>query len=141
MVVKLSVSSFASAFLTTRSSFYINLPIGGFAAGIILIIFTTPKASYSEETRNAPRLEKLLQMDLIGTGLILAAVICLLLALEWGGVTKPWNSSDVIGTLIGFGLITVLFVLVEWWQGSRALLLARILQRREVWSGCIFSFL
>lgn len=86
-------------------------------------------------------MEKFLQMDLIGTGLILAAVICLLLALGWGGVQKPWKSSDVIGTLIGFGLITILFGLVEWWQGPRALLLGRILKRREVWSGCLFNFL
>ena len=141
MVVWMPFSTLAYTSLTTHFSFYINLPIGGFAAAIIFMIFTTPKASYSEEARIATRLEKFLQMDLIGTGLILAAVICLLLALEWGGVVKPWNSSDVIGTLIGFGSITVLFGLVEWWQGPRALLLARILKRREVWSGCVFSFL
>lgn len=141
MVVWISSSSLPSTFLTTQSSFYINLPIGGFAAGIILLIFTTPKASYSDETRNAPLMEKFLQMDLIGTGLILAAVICLLLALGWGGVEKSWKSSDVIGTLIGFGLITISFGLVELWQGPRALLLGRILKRREVWSGCMFSFL
>lgn len=79
-------------------------------------------------------------MDLPGTCLVLAAVICLLLALGWGGVEKPWGSADVIGTLVGFGVITVVFGLVERWQGNRALLLGRILRRREVWSGCLFSF-
>lgn len=103
--------------------------------------FTTPKASYSEEARSATYREKFLQMDLIGTALILAAVVCLLLALQWGGVSKSWKSADVIGTLVGFGLITILFGLVEWWQGPRALLLARVLKRREVWSGCLFNFL
>lgn len=80
-------------------------------------------------------------MDLIGTSLVLAAVTCLLLALQWGGVTKAWSDSEVIGTLVGFGLITILFVGVEWWQGDRALLLARVLKRREVWTGCMFNFL
>ena len=141
VVWKSSSPSLPSTFLITHSSFYINLPIGGFAAGIILLIFTTPKASYSDEARNTPLKEKFLQMDLIGTGLIFAAVICLLLALGWGGVQKTWKSSDVIGTLIGFGLITIAFGLVERWQGPRALLLGRIIRRREVWSGCIFCFL
>lgn len=141
MVVRAALSSLTSTYLTTHPSFYINLPIGGFAAAIVALIFTTPKASYSEEARNTPRWEKFLQMDLIGTGLIMAAVICLLLALEWGGVLKAWNSSDVIGTLIGFCLISIAFGLVEWWQGPRALLLPRIIKRREVWSGCLFSFL
>ncbi len=108
---------------------------------IILFIFKSPKGSVSEEAHNASYKEKLLQMDLIGAGLILAAVVCLLLALQWGGVTNPWNSSEVIGTFVGFGLITIVFLVVEWWQGSRALILPRILKKREIWSGSAFSFL
>ena len=80
-------------------------------------------------------------MDLPGTSLILAAVICVLLALEWGGVKKPWNSTEVVGTLVGFGTILIVFAFVEYFQGNRALLLGRILRRREVWTGCLFSFL
>jgi hypothetical protein len=40
-------------------------------------------------------------MDLPGALLILAAVVCYLLALQWGGTTKPWNSPDVYGKKIG----------------------------------------
>jgi hypothetical protein len=80
-------------------------------------------------------------MDLIGTSTIMAAVVCLLLALQWGGVAKAWNSVDVIGTLVGFGLIAILFLVIEWWQGERALLLPSVLRRQEVWSGGLFSFL
>lgn len=80
-------------------------------------------------------------MDLPGAFLVLAAVVCYLLALQWGGTTKPWSSRDVYGTIIAFGLIMVLFVVVEWWQGDRALLVPYLLKNRVIWVGCLFGFL
>lgn len=71
-------------------------------------------------------------MDLLGTFTIMAAVVCYLLALQWGGVTKSWRNSDVIGTLIGFGLLLILFVIIEWYMGERALIPGRILKDRNV---------
>ncbi|KAF9634907.1 hypothetical protein BFW01_g5802 [Lasiodiplodia theobromae] len=123
-----------------RWCFYINLPIGGVAVAIIVVILKTPEASVSEEARRASPLEKLLHMDLPGFFVVMAAVVCLLLALQWGGVTKDWDSPDVIGTLVGFALITVLFLVIEWWQGPRGMLSPQILKRREIWAGCLFSF-
>ncbi|KAI9841202.1 MAG: hypothetical protein M1837_000929 [Sclerophora amabilis] len=120
-----------------RWCFYINLPIGGVSAAIIVILFQTPKAARPVQAR---MVEKLLQMDLLGTFTIMAAVVCYLLAVQWGGVTKPWGSSDVIGTLIGFGLLMIVFCFVEWYQGERALMLPHLLRQRTVLIGCIFSF-
>lgn len=80
-------------------------------------------------------------MDIPGFFVVLGGVICLLLAFQWGGVSKPWKSADVIGTIVGFGVIVILFLVIEWWQGPRALLTPWILGRREVWTGCLFSFL
>lgn len=122
-------------------SFYINLPIGGVAAGIIILIFQTPKASISETSRATPLSDKILQMDPLGFVLILGAIICFLLALQWGGTTKPWGSPDVVGTVVGFALMVILFIATEWIQGPRAMLPSDVLKRREVWSGAIFSFL
>lgn len=67
--------------------------------------------------------EKVLQMDLPGTVIILGAVVCYLFAFQWGGTSKPWNSADVIGTLVGFAVLAVVFCIVEWRSGSKALLL------------------
>ena len=61
-------------------------------------------------------------MDPLGSFTIMAAVICFLLALQWGGVTKPWSDPSVIGTFFGFGLLLIIFGLVEWFKGDRALL-------------------
>ena len=85
--------------------------------------------------------EKFLQMDPLGTVTILAAVVCYILALQWGGTTKPWNSSPVIGTLIGFVLLLVVFGLVEWKMGDRAVLQGRFLKQRAILVNLIYIFL
>ncbi|KAA8648074.1 hypothetical protein EYZ11_007073 [Aspergillus tanneri] len=123
-----------------RWCFFINLPIGGLSAAIILLTFKTPRMSRTEKDANAPWLEKVRQMDLVGTFTIMAGVVCLLLALQWGGVAKNWSSAPVIGTLIGFGLITLAFLVIEYLQGDRALLVPHILKKRVVYMGCIVSF-
>ena len=40
-------------------------------------------------------------IDYIGTIVFLGFMTSLSLALQWGGNAKPWNSADVISTLVG----------------------------------------
>lgn len=80
-------------------------------------------------------------MDLLGTFTIMAAIICYILALQWGGVTKKWSDSSVIGTLVGFGLLLVVFGIVEWYMGDRAMLQGALLGRREILVNCLYIFL
>ncbi|KAH7381521.1 major facilitator superfamily transporter [Pyrenochaeta sp. MPI-SDFR-AT-0127] len=121
-----------------RWCFYINLPVGGLSAAIIFFLFQSPAHSRSKEKLRFH--EKILEMDLPGALIILAAVVCYLLALQWGGATKSWSDSEVYGLLIGFGLILALFLVVEWYQGDRALLVPYLLKTRVVWVGCAFGF-
>jgi hypothetical protein len=99
------------------------------SAGIILLFFQTPKAA---KPQIATRKEKLLQMDFIGTFILMAAFTCLILALQWGGVSKAWKSGDVIGTLVGFSLLIILFVGVEIWQDDRALIVPRLMKQKTI---------
>ena len=115
--------------LTWRWCFYINLPIGGAGAAIIFFTFVAPDAA---KPTAASLKEKLLQMDPVGTFTIMAAVVCYLLALQWGGVTKPWTDSTVIGTLVGFVLLLIVFIINEYLMGERALLQGRLLKSRII---------
>lgn len=117
--------------------FYINLPIGGLAFGIILLFFHTPQAAKPAE---ATLLEKLLQMDPLGTTLMMAAVISFILALQYGGSTHPWNSSVVIGLLVGFVLMLIAFCILELVQGERAMLTPRLMRKRAVWVNGVYGF-
>ncbi|KAH6663125.1 major facilitator superfamily transporter [Halenospora varia] len=121
-----------------RWCFFINLPCGALAAVSIVLFFKVPKAVRPTE---ATLKEKVLQMDIPGFFLVAAAVVCYLLAMQWGGVVKSWGSSDVIGTLVGSIVLLIAFLTFEWYQGERALLLPSIMKNRTIAHGCAFSFL
>ncbi|KAF2842721.1 major facilitator superfamily transporter [Patellaria atrata CBS 101060] len=112
-----------------RWCFYINLPIGGASAAIIVFFFTAPKKA---KPVVAPLKEKIYQMDIGGAFILMGAITCLILVLQWGGVTKSWDDSEIIGLLVGFVLILVVFVAVEIYLGDRALLVPRLLKQRTI---------
>ncbi|KAJ3497078.1 hypothetical protein NLG97_g2182 [Lecanicillium saksenae] len=120
-----------------RWCFYINLPVGGVAAAVIFLTFKTPKAS---KVVQATFKEKLLHMDPIATVLTMGALICILLALQYGGVTHAWNSGMVVGLLVGFAILSFALVAAEMWQGERAMLTPRIMRQRAVWACGIWGF-
>ncbi|POR35311.1 Putative HC-toxin efflux carrier TOXA [Tolypocladium paradoxum] len=122
---------------TWRWCFWINLPLGGVTAAVMVLVYKTPKAA---QPQPATLREKVLQMDLVGTFLIMAAVVCFILAFQWGGSFKAWSDSTVIGTIIGFVLISALFVANELYMGDRAILEPRLMKMRRIWANCAHVF-
>jgi hypothetical protein len=119
-------------------SFYVNLPIGGLAILVIFIYYRTP--AYAKPVEATWR-EKLFQMDFPGTVLILVALLCFLLAMQWAGVTKAWGSADVIAVLVMSGVLTIAFVVLEYFQNERSLLIPRLMKNRTTAACCMFIFL
>ena len=124
--------------LSWRWCFYINLPIGGASAAVILLFFHAPKAARPQP---ATLKEKFLQMDFPGTFVIMGAIVCYLLAMQWGGTTKPWSSGSVIACLVLFGILVIAFILIEWYQKDRALLQYSLLKDRSIGACCTFVFI
>lgn len=65
-------------------------------------------------------------------------MICLLLALQWGGSTYPWKSSKIIGLFVGFGLLASIFIFSQIKLGDRGTLPPRLFRNRNVL--CALSF-
>lgn len=84
--------------------------------------------------------KKLSGMDPIGCLMFIGAVCCLLLALQWGGQSKPWESSTVIGLLIGFFALSCVFALLAWKRQDRALIPPRVFRRRSIFTGAMVLF-
>jgi MFS family permease len=122
---------------TWRWCFYINLPIGGLAAAIIFFFFHTPEDAKPAE---ASWKEKALQMDPVGIALIMGLITSFTLAMQYGGQTKPWNSSVVIGLLVGFFLFLIAFLVWEVFLGERAMVPPRLFKQRFLWAGAFFQF-
>ncbi|KAG8528271.1 uncharacterized protein KY384_007188 [Bacidia gigantensis] len=90
-----------------RWCFYINLPITG-------VVFVVIQLFLKLETPKTPVWAGLKAVDWLGTITIVGSTVMLLLGLEFGGITYPWNSAIVID-LIVFGVVTaIVFFLIEW---------------------------
>ncbi|OJJ56549.1 hypothetical protein ASPSYDRAFT_47832 [Aspergillus sydowii CBS 593.65] len=121
-----------------RWCFYINLPIGGVSMAIIVFILQLPE---QKEFKGTPLLDRIKQLDFIGASLLIPCIICLLLALQWGGNKYPWSSSRIIGLFIGFGLLAILTVISQLKLGDRATLPPRIMKQRSVIASTAYALL
>ncbi|KAL4816742.1 major facilitator superfamily domain-containing protein [Aspergillus spinulosporus] len=131
-----------TTYTTWRWCFYINLPIGGLVA--ILLVFTR----IPEQRRKPPALSVLptlhRTLDLVGFVLFAPAAIMFLLALEYGGNEYPWSSSRVIGLFVGAGAAALVFLGWEYRKGKEAmipfhLLTIRIAYTSYVATGVMFG--
>ncbi|ESZ96944.1 efflux pump antibiotic resistance protein [Sclerotinia borealis F-4128] len=121
-----------------RWCFWINLPIGAVAM-ILLVLFLKVQSVPNQYTSLSLR-RKIANMDLIGTVTFLGAICCLTLALQWGGQTKPWHSSQIIGLFVGFGLLTIAFCCIQARRGENALIPPRVLRQRSILVGSLYLF-
>lgn len=124
--------------VTWRWCFYINLPVGAVAMATIVLVLHLK--AQDTPARARPFLSRVLELDLPGTAVFLPAIICLLLALQWGGTEYAWNSATVIGLFCGFAGLIAVFVGVQIWQGDNATLPPRFFKNRDLLLAMVFCF-
>jgi hypothetical protein len=78
-------------------------------------------------------------LDLVGFALFAPAVLQLILALQFGGTTLPWNSSQVIGLFCGAAATFVLWLIWNRYKGADALLPAAMVTRIAVWTSGLYQ--
>ncbi|KAI9823824.1 MAG: hypothetical protein M1819_001125 [Sarea resinae] len=89
--------------VTWRWCFWINLPVCGIAFVLLLLFLDV----HNPRTKLG---EGVMAIDWLGTLSILAVTLLLLLGLDFGGATFPWDSPKVI-CLIVFGTLMIGFFL------------------------------
>ena len=119
-----------------RWCFYINLPIGGVAMLILFFILHLP----APKNANTPLRQQIAQLDPIGTTLFMPAVICLLLALQWGGSTYAWDSARIITLLVIAFILTSGFIAVQIWKKDLATVPPHIVRNRSMTAGMWAQF-
>jgi len=87
--------------LSWRWVFYVNLPVGAIALVVISVALAKKNPDHK------PRI------DYLGTLLIAAASVCLVLITSLGGSTWAWNSGPIYACGFGAVALIVLFILVE----------------------------
>ena len=122
--------------VTWRWCFFINLPIGAITVAVIALFFPDPVRKIKHE----PWSVRFWQFDPFGTAVFMPAIICLLLALQWGGTTYAWDSWRIILLFVMFGVLIAVFLFDQHRQQDRATVPPRILFKRSVWASCLYSF-
>jgi EmrB/QacA subfamily drug resistance transporter len=84
-----------------RWIFWINLPIGLVALGIVAAVLKLPHVKRSHK------------IDYVGASVVTAAVTSLLLAVSWSGPSNGWGNGTTIALLAGAVALAVAFVFVE----------------------------
>lgn len=99
-----------------RWCFWINLPVGAVALITVFFFFSNPERKHADMTFK----QKLKEIDVVGALLLICGVVCLLLALQWGGSTYPWHDSKVWGCILGFVLIIACFIALQFKLGDKS---------------------
>lgn len=121
---------------TWRWCFFINLPIGAVSFVVIVLFFPDPRRKMNKD----PWGERIRQFDPVGTAIFMPAIICLLLALQWGGTTYAWSSWRVVLLFVVFAVLLAAFLLAQWRGGEYATVPPRIFFKRTVWAAGFFAF-
>ncbi|WP_409345014.1 DHA2 family efflux MFS transporter permease subunit [Paenibacillus sp. MBLB4367] len=95
------LGTFIAEHWSWRWCFYVNVPIG--IASFLILLFAL-KESRSEAKP---------KIDYLGTVLLIASTVSLMLALEWGGKEYAWSSWQILTLFTVAGVSGVLFIPVE----------------------------
>lgn len=114
--------------LSWRWCFWINLPAGALVAAIVIFAFTSSTLN-TTSIRRESWLDLTKQFDVLGTISFMPAVVCLLLALQWGGSIYPWRSARIIALFILSFVLLIVFGVIQWHSGSNATIPREILHR------------
>ncbi|KAK4139653.1 major facilitator superfamily domain-containing protein [Dichotomopilus funicola] len=126
--------------VTWRWCFYVNLPIGGVAMLVVALFMKVPgKDSNPAELSLG---QKILQLDLIGTAVLVPGVVCLLLALQWGGQAYPWSNPRIIALLTISMALLIFYTLLQTTilSPTQATIPRRLFSRRTIPSALWATF-
>jgi MFS family permease len=143
------ISSIAGPFiggaLTERSTwrwcFGINAPIGAVTMAIVAVC--VKKIDHSDDTSKRPAgstlTQKIKQFDLVGMVVVLASLVCLILALQLGGSESSWNSGRVIALFVVAGVLFLAFLAMEKWLSKSRTIPSTIVHSRSMWAAALFA--
>lgn len=101
---------FSESAVGWRWAFYINLFIGAVCAPAWLFLLPSkdprPGISYKQ---------RVIEMDYVGTVLLMGGLTTFVLAINWGGVTYPWDSGRIIGLFVTSGVLFILLGIQQVW--------------------------
>ncbi|OTB03780.1 hypothetical protein M426DRAFT_59863 [Hypoxylon sp. CI-4A] len=119
--------------VTWRWCFYINLPVGAVAVVCLLLV-----ALPTGKPQPAGVWEQFTRLDPLGTLFFVPSIVCLLLALQWGGSTYAWGSWRIILLLVLFAVLFIAFAAVQVLMPNTATVPVRVIGQRSIAFATLF---
>lgn len=123
--------------VTWRLCFYINLPIG--LITILTVIFLY-KPHNETKVKLVGWKQYLTAFDPTGNLVLIPAIICLFLALQWGGTTYAWGNGRIIGLFVVFGVLISVFIWLQFYNKENAMIPPRLFKNRTISAAVAFNF-
>lgn len=124
--------------VTWRWCFYINLPVGAVSIIVAVLILRLPNQEL--DARAAGWMGKLKQLDPIGNLVFFPGIVCLVLALQWGGTEYAWGNARIIVLLVLCGVLCLVFMGIQYWKQEEGTVPPRIVKQRSIAAATWFSF-
>ncbi|KAH6895323.1 major facilitator superfamily domain-containing protein [Thelonectria olida] len=122
--------------VTWRWCFYMNLPIGGVAVVCLYLFQKSPQ----RPKESVPFMRHITRLDPLGTLFFVPAMVCFILALQWGGSEYRWNNWRIIVLFIVFGLCMIAFGAVQVLMPETATIPVRVIKQRTMFCGFFVMF-
>lgn len=119
---------------TWRACYGLCLPLNAAVLGIMWFSLHVPDLP----DVSLPVREKIRRLDLFGLAAFVPAITCLLIALQWGGITFGWTDGRTIALLVTFAIMFSIFGALQWYHQERATLPLHILGNRSLIAGAWF---
>lgn len=104
---------------------------------VFMLFFWNPPA---RKTEKAPFFTHIKRLDPLGTFFFIPSIVCLLLALQWGGSTYDWDSWRIILLFVLFGVLVIAFGIVQVLTPETASIPVRIITQQSVFLATCFTF-
>ncbi|KFX90688.1 hypothetical protein V490_06332 [Pseudogymnoascus sp. VKM F-3557] len=134
------------AYIGSIAIFEIGSIVSGSAPTSIALILGRSIAGIGSADVNAalqalPTPVRLAKLDGVGTCIFVASMVCLIMALQWGGTIYPWGSPRIIVLMTTFGLTLIAWVCYQYHKNDNATVPRRLISQRSVAFDSLTSFL
>lgn len=129
-------SSSANLVLPNRWCFYINLPIGAVSWVFMLLAWNPPPRRHAAVSL----FTHFKRLDPLGMLFFIPAMICLMLALQWGGTSYAWGNGRIIVLLVVFGVLIFAYATVQVLFPDTATIPPKLVMQRSIIFAALYTF-